>query len=230
MLRMDGTPKSATGYLGSHTGISGREMTEYSTSIEVDGKDVLMPIFVPGLTDDELEYLKTEPNPKDIPRTIMKKAVEHAKKRVKEGKPIFFDDALDGKEKEVINVSDASDVINKIAIVESSDKHMTDGKLTESPKGALGKYQIMPATAAKPGYGVTPIPDLRKASEADHKRFATEYYEAMLKKFDGDEEKALAAYNGGQGKVTDAVEKDPENWKDHIPSESKKYVEKIAML
>lgn len=127
-------------------------------------------------------------------------------------------------------VEQAISTVDKIAQVESSDNHMTNGKLTESPKGALGKYQIMPVTAKDPGYGVTPIPDLRKASEAEHKRFATDYFNAMLKEFDGDEEKALAAYNGGAQTVKSAIAKDPENWKKYIPAESKKYIEKVASL
>jgi soluble lytic murein transglycosylase-like protein len=118
-------------------------------------------------------------------------------------------------------------MMDKIAMVESSDRHMTDGKLTESPVGALGKYQIMPATAAKPGYGVKPIPDLRKASEAEHKAFAESYYQAMLKEFDGDEEKALAAYNGGVGRVKRAVAKDPNNWVALVPKESREYITKV---
>ena len=71
--------------------------------------------------------------------------------------------------------------MDKIAMVESSNRHTTNGKLTESPVGALGKYQIMPKTAADPGYGVKPISNLRKASEKEHKVFAESYYQAMLK-------------------------------------------------
>jgi|TARA_R100001369_G_scaffold92654_1_gene138953 soluble lytic murein transglycosylase-like protein len=104
---------------------------------------------------------------------------------------------------------------------------MTDGKLTESPKGALGKYQIMPETAKKPGYGVTPIADLTKASEEEHKVFAESYYQAMLKEFDGDQEKALAAYNGGAGTVKKAIKKDPDNWVAFLPKESREYITKV---
>jgi hypothetical protein len=88
----------------------------------------------------------------------------------------------------------------------------------------------MPETAAKPGYGVTPIKDLRKATEEEHKIFATDYFKAMLKEFDGDVEKALGAYNGGKGNVIKAIKKDPENWKEHLPTESKNYIKKIASL
>jgi len=137
---------------------------------------------------------------------------------------------LQKRSNEPVAQQETAGILSKIATVESSNTHMTDGKLTESPAGALGKYQLMPATAKQPGFGVEPIPDLRKASEEEHARFAQDYYDAMLKEFDGDEEKALAAYNGGHKAVKDAVKKDPENWKQFIPAESRKYIEKVAML
>ena len=221
MVREDGTTKSDTGYLGAIKSNTGKDMTEFSVGVEIEGKETLIPTLVPGLTDEEIEILKDEPDPKDIPETIMKKAVDHAKKQIKEDKPIFF---------EKTEPQSSTGILSKIATVESSNTHMTDGKLTESSKGALGKYQLMPETAKQPGFGVKPIPDLRKASEEEHARFAQDYYDAMLKEFDGDEEKALAAYNGGHKAVKDAVKKDPENWKQYIPAESKKYIEKVAML
>lgn len=69
-----------------------------------------------------------------------------------------------------------------------------------SPAGAYGAYQIMPATASDPGYGVTPI-DLYNSTEEEQRRFAREYLTAMLRRFDGDMEKALAAWNAGPGRV-----------------------------
>lgn len=121
--------------------------------------------------------------------------------------------------------------MDKIAMVESSNRHTDSaGKLIESVAGALGKYQIKPDTAKQPGFGIEPIADLRKASEAEHRRFASDYYQAMLREFKGDEEKALAAYNSGHQTVKKAIEKYGVDWKNHIPKESKDYIQKIASL
>lgn len=67
-----------------------------------------------------------------------------------------------------------------------------------SPKGARGLTQIMPATAKNPGYGVTP---LRDNSQQEQIRFTRDYMSALLKVNGGDLNKALAAYNAGQGNV-----------------------------
>lgn len=84
LIRFDGTKKSMKGYLGPQTSKSGKTMSEY----EVDG----IPTLVPGLSKKEIEFLKTEPNPADIPDSIMNKAIEHADKRRKEGKSPFYQD------------------------------------------------------------------------------------------------------------------------------------------
>jgi hypothetical protein len=122
-------------------------------------------------------------------------------------------------------------VIPKLAQIESGNQHLdAKGNLTKSPTGALGKYQILPSTAKDPGFGVSPIPDLVKAPEVEHKRFATDYLSAMLKEFGGDMEKALAAYNAGPAVVRNAIDIDPINWKRHITSEAKTYINKFASL
>jgi hypothetical protein len=122
-------------------------------------------------------------------------------------------------------------VIPKLAQIESGNQHLdVKGNLTKSPTGALGKYQILPSTAKDPGFGITPIPDLAKAPEAEHKRFATDYLSAMLKEFGNDMEKALAAYNAGPAVVRNAIDIDPINWKKHITVEAKNYINKFASL
>lgn len=67
-----------------------------------------------------------------------------------------------------------------------------------SVKGARGVTQVMPATGANPGYGVAPMKD---QSVAEQTRFGKDYLTAMLNKYDGNVEKALAAYNAGPGAV-----------------------------
>lgn len=90
MLRPDGTRKSNIGYLGPQTAKSGNVMTEYSVGVEINGKEMDVPTLIPGLTDDELNILKTEPNPKDIPQSIIDKARDHAVQRIKEGQSPFY--------------------------------------------------------------------------------------------------------------------------------------------
>lgn len=59
-----------------------------------------------------------------------------------------------------------------------------------SPKGAQGLFQVMPATAAQPGYGLKPF----SPSDPDG---AVGYLGAMFKKAGGDPAKALTYYNAG---------------------------------
>jgi hypothetical protein len=73
-----------------------------------------------------------------------------------------------------------------------------------SPVGAIGLGQVMPATAADPGYGVTPLAADLMTDPEENLRFSAEYMRAMLDRNDGDYSLALAAYNAGQGSVDDA--------------------------
>jgi hypothetical protein len=65
-----------------------------------------------------------------------------------------------------------------------------------SPKGAQGLTQVMPATGRDPGFGVAP---LRDGSPQENVRFGREYLTAMLKRYPGRPDLALAAYNAGPG-------------------------------
>ena len=67
-----------------------------------------------------------------------------------------------------------------------------------SRAGAEGAYQIMPSTAADPGYGVAPMTGSRFDPEAS-RQFAKQYLQAMLDRYGGDTEAALIAYNAGPG-------------------------------
>ena len=94
-LREDKTPKGR-GYFGplKMTDGSGKVMTEYSITFDVDGKNILMPSIVPTLTEDEVKYLLTG---KKITPEITRKAYEWGMKRIKEGKSPFSSPEEEGK-------------------------------------------------------------------------------------------------------------------------------------
>ncbi|HDT6091222.1 TPA: lytic transglycosylase domain-containing protein [Raoultella ornithinolytica] len=84
---------------------------------------------------------------------------------------------------------------------ESGNRHRNaDGSLVTSPKGAQGAGQIMPPTGKDPGFGVKPLQD---DSEQENRRFSGDYLGAMLKRYNGNQILALAAYNAGPGQVDD---------------------------
>jgi len=125
---------------------------------------------------------------------------------------------------------DCDSVFEKLIQAESRGRHRDrSGRLTTSPVGAQGITQVMPKTGQDPGYGVTP---LRDNSEEEFRRFGRDYLRAMLKEFNGDYRKAVAAYNAGPGNVKKAIRKAElpgEDWTQYIPkrSETLPYMERI---
>jgi hypothetical protein len=123
------------------------------------------------------------------------------------------------------------DDFSKIISIESNGKHRdAQGNLITSSAGAKGITQIMPATAKDPGYGITPLQD---ESEEEYTRVGKEYFNAMLEEFDGDKEKAAAAYNTGPGNLQKALKRAEEtggDWKQFVADETKQYVTKFNNL
>lgn len=95
-----------------------------------------------------------------------------------------------------------------------------------SSAGAEGAYQIMPSTAADPGFGVSPMQGDRFDPEASRK-FAKQYLQAMIDRYDGDMEAALVAYNAGPGNADKFVAAG-KNY-DVLPQamQTKPYVERV---
>lgn len=113
-----------------------------------------------------------------------------------------------------------------------------------SPAGAVGIMQLMPGTMVKPGFGLKNIfmyademgieydRTIANASETAkklakipelNKAMGTDYLAAMLKRYGGNVEKALVAYNWGAGNA--------DKWDgDHakLPAETRTYVKNIT--
>jgi hypothetical protein len=100
------------------------------------------------------------------------------------------------------------------------------GNPIQSPKGAMYRNQVMPATAANPGYGIRPV---QNQSPEEYNRVGQEYYQAMLKQFGGDEQKALAAYNAGPGRVQKNITANSGQMNvGQLPQETQSYLQKVG--
>jgi len=96
MVRQDFTMKSNQGFLGQIKDKDGYTMTEQSIDVDLDmfgeKTKVHMPLLVPGLTKDEIAAIKAGEKKTPAAESAYKKAVDHGKKRIKEGKSPFFED------------------------------------------------------------------------------------------------------------------------------------------
>ena len=81
-----------------------------------------------------------------------------------------------------------------------------------SPKGAIGLMQIMPATGRM--FGVTPE---QLKDPVINRRVRDQYYNQLLQRYNGDNEKALMAYDAGPGRVDSG----------QVPQESRDYAAKV---
>jgi hypothetical protein len=88
-----------------------------------------------------------------------------------------------------------------------------------SPAGAVGIAQFLPQTAAQLGVNPTdPVAALRGAAR---------YMAELLRAYDGDEAKALAAYNAGPDAVAFAVRAGGAQWRHYLPQETQQYLAAI---
>ena len=85
--RADGTEKGQ-GFLGELRRPDGRISTEISIGVNIDGKEREIPTLVPTLSKDEIDYLLAGKEPT---KDIVQKAVDHARKRIGEGRSPFAD-------------------------------------------------------------------------------------------------------------------------------------------
>ena len=104
-----------------------------------------------------------------------------------------------------------------------------------NPSGAVGLWQIMPATGAYLGLERNAWYDGRRAVR-DSTRVALDYLETLYTEFDEDWMLAFAAYNSGGGRVARARSANEEKglntdyWSLDLPRQTRNYVPKLIAL
>lgn len=118
------------------------------------------------------------------------------------------------------------DTFKRMQQVESGNRDYTAaGAPVTSSAGAMFKNQVMPATAANPGYGIKPA---AAQTPEEYNRVGQEYYQALLKQFGGDEQKAVAAYNAGPGRVQKNIQANAGQLNpQQLPQETQGYLQKV---
>jgi hypothetical protein len=101
MMRPDGTMKDV-GYYGRLKSPMGQTVTEYSIGVPVLGKEMDVPTLVPGLTEQEKQYILQRADRgmsigrDPIGNTIAEKAIQHAEQRVMKGLSPFYSSVEEG--------------------------------------------------------------------------------------------------------------------------------------
>jgi len=91
-----------------------------------------------------------------------------------------------------------------------------------SPKGAVGPMQTMPGTLADPGFGVRPA---QSNTPEEQRRVGQDYLQAMLTKYNGNLDHALAAYNWGPSNTDAWIAAGAD--KSKLPKETRDYIPKV---
>ena len=121
----------------------------------------------------------------------------------------------------VKNNTDIDKILDSLKMAESSGNPLARGEA-----GELGAYQIMPSTAADPGFGVAPFTgDL--FDPVASRKFAQEYLQAMLDRYNGNMEAALVAYNAGAGNADKFVAAGNDYTALPRPEQTKTYVQRV---
>lgn len=97
--------------------------------------------------------------------------------------------------------------------------------------GEVGPLQIKPSTARKPGVkGVKSIDPKKLYDPAENRRFGEELLRGLYKQYDGDLNKAISAWNWGQGNTDKAIKKHGDDWIKRPPQRTQNYFKKIHRM
>lgn len=162
---------------------------------------------------------------KDEPVTVKRSFDEASFIRKDENAPMVSKNAL-AHYPEVKKASEITGV-NSNLLIAQLDAESGGNVNAKSKAGAQGVSQFIPATAKR--YGV----DVTDPASSIHGQ--ARYMSDLLKMFDGDNKKALAGYNAGEGNIKKAVKKFGNDWLQNLhlitspvhAAETRGYVSKV---
>jgi hypothetical protein len=121
---------------------------------------------------------------------------------------------------------------NMIGVESGGRQFAANGQPLTSPKGAVGRAQVMPGTGPEAAAAAgLPWDEQRYRNDPQYNEaIGRGYYNKMLQRYGGDPAKAAAAYNAGPGRVDRAVAragKTGGDWTQYVPSETQGYVSRV---
>lgn len=133
-------------------------------------------------------------------------------------------------------VPNADAVWGRMIHTESRGRQLDSrGRTVTSPAGAIGIAQVMPETAREMAreLGLPWDENRYRTDAAYNERLGRGYFAKMLRTFNGDVRKAVAAYNAGPGNGRDgrgvrgAMARGGANWEAHLPRETRNYLQSV---
>jgi len=120
---------------------------------------------------------------------------------------------------------DLIDLVQRVKAQESSGDQSAVSK-----KGAVGVMQIMPGTGPEAAQlaGVPWDENAYRTDAAYNELLGIAYLSELLRKYDGDVARALAAYNAGPDRTDHALNSHGDRWLAAMPAETRDYVTKLG--
>lgn len=132
---------------------------------------------------------------------------------------------IDGRHAVNSVVSGARNVYDFIMGEESGGRDYDEnGNILNSGTGAKGRMQVTDSTMRDPGLPGLKGIDPKTATVEERAQFGRDYYDALVRRYNGDERKAQAAYTDGFGTVDNAVKNYGDAWLTAMPQQAKNRV------
>lgn len=136
---------------------------------------------------------------------------------------LFFEGAGDALRNTRYGVNAVSNAASSVYDFIAGEESGGNPNARSGSSSAYGAMQALEGTRRKPGFGVVPA---RDNSPEEAARVGRDYYDAMVREFNGDSRKAQAAYTDGHATVKRAVKEYGDDWLNHMPKQAQTRVER----